>query len=396
MLRPSYFVILIAILSTVGFASYQQQHSELAHDRKIIPSDGEWGDRFGSSVALAGESALIGTEEGIAAGSAYLFSTASGDRIAKLTAVRSKAEDYFASAIGLSVDIIVIGCRFDDEHGIDSGSVYLFDRNTRQRKAILLASDGSERDHFGYSVGVSSENIVVGAPRDDDKGESSGAIYVFDIRGQQTNKLTPGDGAQGDHFGHSVDIYENMAIVGARNDGDKGKDSGSAYIFNIKTGQLIVKLLPTDGVPGDQFGTSVAIYDTVAIVGVPNSSSRGERSGSAYLFDVNSGRQIAKLVPNDLEADDRFGISVARWGRFAVVGAPGRGSKGPETGVAYVFDVMSQQMIAKLHAGDGAAGDAFGQSVAMSDSSVIVGAPGDDDKGRDSGSVYVFTIPEAR
>ena len=106
--------------------------------------------------------------------------------------------------------------------------------------------------------------------------------------GDQLFKLLADDGAQFDEFGISVAISGTTAIVGAWQDDDNGPASGSAYLFDTTTGQQIAKLLPDDGVNGDQFGISVAISGTTAIVGAYEDDDSGLDSGSAYLFDAAS------------------------------------------------------------------------------------------------------------
>ena len=159
-------------------------------------------------------------------------------------------------------------------------------------------------------------------------------------------------------------------------------------------GDQLLKLLPNDGAMSDNFGHSVAISGSTAIVGVWFADGNGAQSGSSYLFDTVTGRQIAKLLPDDGAAADRFGWSVAISGATAIVGAFEHDDNGTDSGSAYLFDTTTGRQIAKLLASDGAAFDAFGWSVAISPDSIgttaIVGAWGDDDNGTDSGSAYLF------
>ncbi len=104
--------------------------------------------------------------------------------------------------------------------------------------------------------------------------------------GDQLAKLLPDDGAADDEFGRSVAISGTSAIVGAYLDDDDGTDSGSAYLFDTTTGQQIAKLLADDGAAEDRFGISVAISGATAIVGANRDDDNGNASGSAYLFDI--------------------------------------------------------------------------------------------------------------
>ena len=153
--------------------------------------------------------------------------------------------------------------------------------------AILLANDGAAGDNFGYSVAISGDTAIVGAWGDDDNGSKSGSAYLFDsTTGRQIAKLLPDDGAANDYFGIFVSISGATAVVGAYFDDDNGADSGSAYLFDTTTGRQIAKLLPDDGAEDDEFGYYVAISGATAIVGAHHDDDNGGNSGSAYLFDA--------------------------------------------------------------------------------------------------------------
>jgi len=198
-----------------------------------------------------------------------------------------------------------------------------------------------------------------------------------------TNKLTAGDAAAGDNFGYSVGISGSTAIVGAYQDDDNGDDSGSAYLFDTTTGTQTQKLIADDGAANDYFGTSVGLSGTTAIVGAPSDDDNGRFSGSAYLFDTTTGAQTQKLIASDGAARDSFGWSVGISGNLAIVGAQGSGTY---SGSAYLFDTTTGIQTHKLTADDGAGRDYFGRSVALSGTTAIVGAPYDDD----NGSAYLF------
>ena len=256
----------------------------------------------------------------------------------------------------------------------------------------LLADDGAEFDNFGVSVAISGATAIVGARWDDDNGPDSGSAYLFDTTtGQQLFKLLPDDGAPDDNFGHSVAISGFAAIVGARNHFDNG--SGSAYLFDITTGRQLFKLLADDGAASDQFGNCVAINGSTAIVGSVFDSDNGFDSGSAYLFDIITGQQLYKLLPDDGATSDEFGISVAISGATVIVGAHYHDDNGDLSGSAYLFDISDLKnpvQIAKLLADDGMFEDEFGGSVAICGTTAIVGARVDDDNGDSSGSAYLF------
>ena len=263
----------------------------------------------------------------------------------------------------------------------------------------MTASDGAAWDHFGEFVCISGEYAVVGAKYDDDNGTASGSAYIFKLDGAswvQYQKLTASDGAAGDSFGCSVSIGGDYAIVGAVLDADNGTDSGSAYIFKRLGTSWIEqqKLTASDADAHDLFGLSVSISGDYAIAGAWGNEDNGPGSGSAYIFKRSGPRwtEQVKLTASDAAAGDEFGRSVALSGSTALVGAPfafddGAGSA---SGSAYLVDVATGSQIAKLTASDAAVFDWFGSSVALSGSTALVGAFGNDDAGINSGSAYIF------
>ncbi|MCH8165013.1 MAG: FG-GAP repeat protein, partial [Planctomycetes bacterium] len=125
------------------------------------------------------------------------------------------------------------------------------------------------------------------------------------------------DGAADDFFGFSVAISGATAIVGAFQDDDNGAaNSGSAYLFDTTTGRQIAKLLADDGAAQDLFGYSVAISGETAIVGAYFDDDNGSNSGSAYLFDAAG---TPGKCPWDLNGNGSVGILdllalLAAWG----------------------------------------------------------------------------------
>ncbi len=267
--------------------------------------------------------------------------------------------------------------------------------------AKLLPDDGAAGDLFGFSVSISGTIAIVGALADDDNGGFSGSAYLFDISDPknpvQFAKLLPTDCAAGDVLGTSVAISGATAIVGAWRDDDNGSLSGSAYLFDTTTGRQIAKLLPDDGAAGDRFGFSVSISGTIAIVGAFADDDNGSLSGSAYLFDISDPKnpvQIVKLLPTDGAAVGHFGFSVSISGATAIVGAAFDDDNGSGSGSAYLFDTATRQQIAKLLPSDGAVEDIFGTIVSISGATAIVGAWFDDDNGGFSGSAYLFDVAD--
>src|SRR6185503_19688910 len=184
------------------------------------------------------------------------------------------AGDLFGDSVAVSGDTAVVGAIGDDDGGTSSGSAYVFVRSagvwSQQQK--LTASDALAGDEFGYSVAVSGDTAVVGARSDSDAGTFSGSAYVF-VRSagvwSQQQKLTASDAAAGDFFGFSVAVSGDTAVVGAIFDDDAGSGSGSAYVFVRSAGvwSQQQKLTASDAAASDSFGASVAVSGDTAVVG---------------------------------------------------------------------------------------------------------------------------------
>jgi hypothetical protein len=167
----------------------------------------------------------------------FRFDGTTWNEEAKLTASDGAAGDRFGFSVSVSGDVAIVAAFLDDDAGTDSGSAYVFrfDGAAWNEEAKLAASDGAADDHFGISVAVSADVAVAGANADDDAGLQSGSAYVFRFDGTAWNeeaKLNASDGALGDLFGGAVAVCET-AVIGATGDDDAGTNSGSAYVFSL-------------------------------------------------------------------------------------------------------------------------------------------------------------------
>jgi FG-GAP repeat protein/immunoglobulin I-set domain protein len=389
------YLLALATITLSSFGALPAAAQTINEDIKIVASDAAAGDWFGRAVAISGTTGIVGahldSDAAFASGSAYLFDTRDGRQITKLTASDATEVAVFGWSVAISGPTAIVGAYQDSEGGPDSGAAYLFDTTNGQQIAKLTATDAANDDQFGWSVAIAGTTAIVGAIGDDDGGNASGSVYLFDtITGEQIAKLTASDAASGDVFGYSVAISGTTAIVGAYRNDDSGTESGSAYLFDTETGLQIAKLTANDAAAEDWFGYSVAISGTTAIVGAYQDDDAGDFSGSVYLFDTTTGDQLAKLTADDAQAGDRFGKSVSISGTTAVIGAHGDNDGGSDSGSAYLFDTVTGQQIKKLGASDAATNDLFGRSVAISNGNIIVGAYRDNAAGTDSGSAYLF------
>lgn len=246
---------------------------------------------------------------GVDSGSAYVFvrSGTTWSQQAKLTAADGEPGDEFGYSVALDGDTVVVTANADDDdvNGINSGSAYVFTRSESawHQQAKLTAADAAAGDMFGVRAAVFGDTALIGARFTDDSGDDSGSAYVFTRAGinwSQQAKLTAEDGAASDGFGYSVSISGNTALVGAQSDDNdsNGVDSGSAYLFTRSetTWSQYAKLTAADGSAGDQFGGRVAMSGNTAIIGarLVDDRLKGGESGAAYVFTDVRERGVIK------------------------------------------------------------------------------------------------------
>lgn len=358
---------------------------------RLFAVDAEAADNFGEGVSVDGDRAIVGSMTN----AAYVFTRDEAGvwrQEAKLIGDDPARGDRFGRSVAISGNIAVVGAAFDDDNGGGSGAVYVFRREAGgswSREAKLTAVDGATGDRLGASVAVSGNLVIASA------SEDFGEAYVFgrDDGGvwSQESKLV-GDGLRQDFQNESVAIDGNRAILGATSNARNGREAGAAYVFvRDQTGSWSreAELIASDGASGDGFGRVVAIAGDVAIA----SARRFGGEDATYVFRRDgdgSWSQEAKLSDGDPDtnsvtsaavADDLvvLGVRQAANGRGAVYlfrrGTSGTWSQTTTFGVGLATD-----------------GDEFGRSVAINHDVVIVGAPGDDNRGNDAGSAHAIAL----
>lgn len=402
-------------------ARYPLTIDPIAQQAYLKASNSGFGDRFGLSVAVSGNTVVVGAvaessaadgvggdetdDSATSAGAAYVFvrNGASWTQQAYLKASNSDAYDWFGRSVAISGDTIVVGADGEDggatgvngdgaDNGAaDSGAAYVFVRSggTWTQQAYLKASNTGAGDHFGAAVAASNDSLVIGALEEaggnsgdegDDSAPGAGAAYVFVRKGtrwEQQAYLKASNAGAGDWFSKAVAISGDTIVIGA-----DGEDSGAI------------------GVNGSEADESATW------------------AGAAYVF-VRSGTswsQQAYLKASNTDAEDYFGSSVAVSGDTIVVSSiwEDSGAQGvngdafdesaSEAGAAYVFvrSGASWSQQAYLKASNAEAGDRFSSFVAASGDTVVVaaqwedsaatGVNGDqDDNGAKwSGAAYIF------
>jgi hypothetical protein len=359
-------------------------------------SDTVAGDGFGAPVAISGTTAIVGAWPHARGGRAYVFAETKGrwKQTAELKGSDTVARDDFGSSVALSGKTAIIGA---PGHARGGGRAYVFSeaKGTWNQVAELKGSDTYDGvtcqgdlcpggSFFATAVAISGKTALVGATN---QAKEAGRVYVFtETKGtwNQTAELKGSGTPLGAQFGTSVAISGTTAVVGANGDPTGG---GRAYVFTeTPRGWAQVAVLKgSDTVMNDYFGSSVAVSGTTAVVGA---YAHAKLTGRAYIFTIIKGiwTQAVELGSDTAAYGGLFGGSVAISGTTVVVGA---NFQADNAGRAYVFTEArgAWKRDAELVGSDTVAGDSFGCSVAISGTTVAVGAFR---HAKGAGSAYVF------
>jgi len=258
----------------------------------------------------------------------------------------------------------------------------------------ITPSESAAEHLFAFSVSVSQNRCIVGTPRDDENGIASGSAYIFRFDGNdwlQEQKLVPSDGSPLDEFGSSVSIHGDTCIVGSPADDDNGPDSGSVYVFRYSEPNWVeqAKLTASDGSAWAGFGASVSLCENLLVAGAPGYDD----CGRAYIFRFNGSQWLreAELADPNITIDNEFGFAVSICSDVCIVADPNAGLGEAYSGTAYVYRFKDPNWVREdtLTAPSGSVGD-FGSSVSIDGGCCIVGCPNNDINGQISGSAYVF------
>lgn len=325
---------------------------------------------------------------------------------AKLIPPFGTERDLFGSAVAVHGSRAVVGAFGDDSRGENAGSVFFYREEPLGSGGWRLdgkvnAEDSVERAHFGATVALLGDVALVGADHDDDNGTASGSVYVLRYDGTkwvEEAKLLANDGFPWARFGSALALGTDIALIGSWNDNEQGHDSGSAYVF-LRDGKsnwlLERKILASDGMGEDRFAFSVALSTSTMAAG----ASHREDHGIAYAFDyvADKWEEVAQLPPPNHRRGAYFGRAVAITENTLVVGAPGAQDLGPRVGAVYVYHREGSEWLlsARLLPPDRVSGDQFGYSLAIEGDTLLVGAPYSG-KPHGSGLVHVFQRQEGQ
>jgi uncharacterized repeat protein (TIGR01451 family) len=408
--------LLLVLLSSIG------QAANINEKAKLLPNSGEGAtlDRMGQSVAVSGDTAVVGAylaNDGstIDSGTVYVFKRDTADawsRQQRIPSPSPTSNDLFGNAVAISGNTLVVAAVQDDEaSAINAGAVYVFTRSgvSWSLQQRLNASDATANAGFGRSVAIDGDTLVVGAYQ----AAGTGAAYVFTRSGStwsQQQRLVGSDTAAADHFGGSVAISGDRLVIGAERADigvppNRKVDVGAAYVYRRNGSgpwSEQSKLVPSTYANDDNFGLSVSISGATIVVGQPYlGEGAGSNKGAAIVFVEESGgwNRQATLLASDATADDFFGRSVSISGDIIVAGSyfddfSAGSNQIVNGGSSYLFrrNGSTWTQSDKLIGSDTELNDLMGSAVAVSGGVSIVGAPFDTNSfGREAGAAYAFT-----
>jgi len=366
------------------------------------------GDTFAAAAPFDDASGLTDS------GSVYVWVRQGGGWLqqAKLVDSNPAQADRFGTAIALDGDTLMVGVPEDGYSGSSQrGSVTVFERQgngTWLEQQTLTPSDTFGGDKFGSSVGIVGDLCLIGSPRDDDGGTgSSGSVYVFTRTGgtwtqQAKIHASPVSGQR--EFGNSLALSADgsTVVVGAWLESYDGMgQAGAAYVFAQQGGSWVqqARLTPADADPVDFFGNAVAIDgDTVVVAAYADDILGRTDAGSAYVFTRSGStwKEQAKLTVPDPAADDLMGFSVAVRGDRAFVGLLQDDLPGiPDIGSVADFEAPDWSQTWRFSGSDSDASDGFGSALAVGEKWIVVGAqyvtaPGGGPGSIAAGAVYAL------
>ena len=330
----------------------QQAGDVWGQEGEILALQEQVSQVFGHSLAVDGDAAVVGglsysyngaTNGGIAY--AYQRSGDSWAGVATLTPDDIQGQDEFGISVGIDGDLIIAGSHKDDDRATDAGAAYIFRQNGGSwiQEAKLHPTDSTENVRLGWSVSVSGDYAIAGAPFELNGIGIQGTAYIFERTSEnewaQAARLDAINPSLAEGFGWDVVINGDVAMVGANGahgtNSEDGSIPGAVYVYNRIEGvwTFMQKLLASDGASSDQFGGSVDFEGNCAVIGAFN----GEK---AYLFKNNGTMwQEAAILTSTLdETNTGYGFDVSTSGGNVIVGTLGLFIPEMGGGGAYLYN----------------------------------------------------------
>jgi len=403
-LAPTLFKVLVSSAATLGLGLFWADNSWAASfDRThtFLNPDPEIG-LFGESVSISGNLALVGAAgDESDRGVAYLFDTTTGDRLQTFVNPFAVEGDRFGAAVALSGNNVLVGASSENANVSNGGMAYLFDTAGNLLQTFAPPS-GSDDNDFGSTVSLFGNTALIGSPYSDRGASNGGAAYLFDIAtGNLLHEFLDPTPTPGDLFGNSVAVSGDRALIGAFLDDTDANNSGAAYLFDTITGNLVHTFSNPTINASDLFGSAVAMDGNNVLISARLDDEGGSNTGTAYLFDAETGNLRHTFANPTPDSWDVFGVSLALSGDNVLVAASADDEGGDNSGVVHLFDAATGNWVQTIANPTPAEGDLFGNAVAIDGNRAIIGAYGDDDGGANTGAAHIFetrsnstTIPE--
>lgn len=367
------------------------------------------GELFADSIALADQRVLIGsfvdTDGAVTGGNrsdvAYLFDATTGTLIRTIANPDPPSPNPLADEFGFAVAMdgtqALIGAPKADTVASNAGAAYLFDATTGDLRQTFVNPASSADDEFGHALTLDRDRVLIGAPYADQTVANGGAAYLFDgTTGKLLQTFVNPNPEAGAMFGDGVALSDNRVLVAAFLEDAGETNSGAVYLYDGTTGKLLQTFVNPTPNRGDLFGRAVAMDGTHVLISAPFDGSGAIHSGRVYLFDGATGKLLQTFVNPDPSNGSGFGLSVAIQDNQVLIGASSSTSSASNSGIAYLFDANTGELLQTFADPTPAEGDLFGNAVAIDRNALLIGAIGNDDGGENSGAAYLFQQSQPR
>ena len=373
----------LLMLMIVAFFTQAQSFDEL---QKIYAADGSSGSHFGWSISLGSNYLVVGQHGGYGGGAAYVFIKNNGTwiQLSKIRASDTEGNNQFGERVSTDGEYILVGAPGKRVDGQMTGASYFYKagNGTWEEQEII----GELNDHFGSSVAIYGDYALIGADR---TGFTNSLAYLFHYNGTVWEEVQKIPTLSNVWFGKSVALTGNMAVIA---------DNTNIHLYNFSDDTLAYLTSITYGTSGDEFGSSLCMSDDYIVAGSPRSDENGDDAGAVYVFHKLANMWVlnAQLVPESVKAGDRFGSSVALSGDYLVVGAErdyDEVDSLENKGAAYIYHVDENdiwELVQEISPSDADENTYFGCSATILDGEVFVGGYGGDGIDGSTGAAWYY------
>ncbi len=364
------------VLNVGGATFYRKTESGWVIDQEALPDDATPLSNFGISADIHGNTAVFGamlnTESGLFSGSVYVFTfqDTAWVQTAKLVALDAKAGDRFGHSVAISGNTIVVGAFNASGNEPKSGAAYIFEylNSGWQQTAKLFAEHGEAHDYFGHTIDVLTTNdetiVAIGAYNATGANDRSGAVYTYSkLNGEwnQTEEIFELTGSSADLFGYSVSFGCNNSVnditkssgsscsnlvnaklfIGAPGTINENGQTGSVYYFeDLSNGVGTMNHLEEKNSSNrDHFGTDITfLYGELFVSASRTNTNNAYHIGHVYNYKLSENASILNSFSSENEAPfGYFGTSISSFFPDLIISAPYETVNGKENAGAVYF-----------------------------------------------------------